>query len=340
MPGCGRQAAMVAVLLLLVLGLASFTPGHAISQMKARGGDMDDGADLMEGIVGEDLPDDFDGEDEEGDFDADFDRYEDEPDADADEHWREEEEEFFKKYDTNGDGNLDLEEYTKLLQDEWHAADANGDEAAITAGGDNEELDRMKEHFAEEDQNNDGKISLEEWIAVAFHDDPQEAAYEDGERGGNFEQMTEEELAEIRQEAEKEFESSDKDKDGKLTLEEIVELVLGDIQEDEEHDIDKNELAEMAKQIFNEMDKNNDTIVDFEEFFKSHMMDPSEFDDDMMHDYYGDESMHEHGHYGLEDDDVDPEDDDDDKMLPGGDDFDIDGLADDRDIDDIEAQQH
>lgn len=29
---------------------------------------------------------------------------------------------------------------------------ANGDEAAITAGGDNEELDRMKEHFAEEDQ--------------------------------------------------------------------------------------------------------------------------------------------------------------------------------------------
>eukprot|EP00961_Rhodomonas_salina_P305704 3942005-Rhodomonas_salina.1 len=40
------------------------------------------------------------------------------------------------------------------------------------------------------------------------------------QRGGNFEQMTEEELAEIRQEAEKEFESSDKDKDGKLTLEE------------------------------------------------------------------------------------------------------------------------
>lgn len=37
----------------------------------------------------------------------------------------------------------------------------------------------MKQDFADEDVDRDGKLSLDEWMAATFHDSPQDPMYDD-----------------------------------------------------------------------------------------------------------------------------------------------------------------
>jgi len=312
-------------LLVVALSVACLVTVGAEQQAQPEGeaaeGDLD-AVDLLEGIVGEDeLPD------EEDHNEDDYGHYDDGVDEDADEHFRKEEEAFFKNHDSNGDGNLSLEEYKQLLKSEMHGEDIPDGDAP--QDDELEDMERTQGLFDDEDTNKDGLISLAEWMS-SFHTGAQDADYHDGEEvEDDLEKLSEEEIAEIRREAEGEFKSSDIDGDGKLTLEEIVKLVVDDVNADEEHDIDKNELMEMAKSIFEEMDRNNDTVVEFEEFLQSHMQEPDAFDDEMDEDYYGPEHHEELDDEDEDEHDLDPEDDGDE-----GEEFDIESLADDRDIDD------
>ena len=117
--------------------------------------------------------------------------------------WREDEERFFKEADADKDGHLDKDEYTRAMMKEMSPhAGADPDEmeggAAMppppspalagtgplsTEGMTEDEKTHFEElgkQFVEEDLDKDGKISLEEWFNMMFHDMPQEPEFEDG----------------------------------------------------------------------------------------------------------------------------------------------------------------
>ncbi len=64
------------------------------------------------------------------------------------------------------------------------------------------DLEAMRQDFSDEDADKDEKLSLEEWLAGTFHDEPQHPVYDDD--------WTEEELKEHRDQAEKDFKKFDK----------------------------------------------------------------------------------------------------------------------------------
>eukprot|EP00961_Rhodomonas_salina_P190875 2575427-Rhodomonas_salina.1 len=78
-------------------------------------------------------------------------------------------EDHFEKYDRDSDGHLDLEEYKKLLKDEWHGETDIEKPAHEVPWSleDREEIYKMQEHFVAEDRSKDAKISLAEFIAMA-----------------------------------------------------------------------------------------------------------------------------------------------------------------------------
>jgi len=117
--------------------------------------------------------------------------------------WREDEERFFKEADADKDGHLDKDEYTRAMMKEMSPhVGADPDEmeggAAMppppspalagtgplsTEGMTEDEKTHFEElgkQFVEEDLDKDGKISLEEWFNMMFHDMPQEPEFEDG----------------------------------------------------------------------------------------------------------------------------------------------------------------
>ncbi len=76
----------------------------------------------------------------------------------------------FTKYDKNKDGSLGLEEYKKLLKDEWHGA--SDPEAPAHqppwSQQDREEIYKMQDHYMAEDANKDALISRQEFAAMSM----------------------------------------------------------------------------------------------------------------------------------------------------------------------------
>ena len=160
-----------------------------------------------------DLPnfDDFDLE-EEGDVGVDMHNYE-EHQVDMDNYdvgdegmstedekvWREDEERFFNTADASKDGFLDQDEYIRAMMKEMHPNFGEVDgvmpppapkRAAATPGSGALSIEGMTEdekmnfrelgqQFKEEDLDKNGKISLEEWMHIMFHGEPQEPEFEE-----------------------------------------------------------------------------------------------------------------------------------------------------------------
>ena len=74
------------------------------------------------------------------------------------------------------------------------------------------------------------------------------------------------------------FATQDKDSDGKLTRDEILQFVKGpglqDEEEEGEEPISAAELEEMAQELFKELDRDKDESISFDEFYKAHYEDP------------------------------------------------------------------
>lgn len=165
----------------------------------------------------------------------------------------------------------------------------------------------LGDQFREEDKDKDGKISLEEWLSMIFHDEPQEPEFEDGienmyDTRMNHHELSEEEQAEMLEDAKNEFNSTDLNKDGKLTREEIFNFVKGPINAEEEGEdtMSEEELQEMTTELFKELDRDLDNAVSFEEFYKAHYQEPI-----VAHDMH---EEHEDDHDGLEALGVEPSD--------------------------------
>ena len=219
--------------------------------------------------------------------------------------WREDEERFFKEADADKDGHLDKDEYTRAMMKEMSPhAGADPDEmeggAAMppppspalagtgplsTEGMTEDEKTHFEElgkQFVEEDLDKDGKISLEEWFNMMFHDMPQEPEFEDGHEDmwdhEHHHELSDEEKAEMLEDAKQEFNSTDANSDGKLTRDEILQFVKGpglqDEQEEGEEPISAAELEEMAQELFKELDRDKDESISFDEFYKAHYEDP------------------------------------------------------------------
>ena len=146
--------------------------------------------------------DDFDLDD--GDEGIDMDNWEekmglsDSPmNAEEEKKWRQDEERFFKRSDTSRDGFLEKDEYIRaMLKDMAEGSmeidqDRDGEvvppphpSSPLTTEGmtDDQKMHfkELGEQFAEEDKDRDGKISLDEWINIMFHDEPQMPEFEDG----------------------------------------------------------------------------------------------------------------------------------------------------------------
>eukprot|EP00961_Rhodomonas_salina_P092930 1250756-Rhodomonas_salina.1 len=75
----------------------------------------------------------------------------------------------FDKYDRDNDDGLDLEEYKKMLKDEWYGETDLDDPAheAPWSEADREEIYKMQEHFVEEDRDQDTMISRAEFLAFS-----------------------------------------------------------------------------------------------------------------------------------------------------------------------------
>ena len=227
------------------------------------GNHLGDENDLLKGIIGDhgedemaglddDMPhmDDFDEEDDEQGVD--MHNFDSEDDAggmspDEEKEWRLEEEQYFKKADADGDGYLNEHEYKRSLMQDMNshsdpADETEGDEpkpnpsTALAGSGPLDEdamtedekmhYNELGDQFREEDKDKDGKISLEEWLSMIFHDEPQEPEFEDGienmyDTRMNHHELSEEEQAEMLEDAKNEFNSTDLNKDGKLTREEV-----------------------------------------------------------------------------------------------------------------------
>jgi len=170
--------------------------------------------------------------------------------------------------DKDGDGGLTMDEYkAAMIEDMLRYYEEEGKERKLTAE-DDAHVQEMADHFRDEDLNGDGKISITEWVALAFHEDAQEARYRDGHAEH---ELTEADLAEHRAEAEREFALFDKDGDGRLTLEEAMELVRGDTEIGVGEDkVEEEELREMTGEVLAEMDRDADGAVTKEEFVRAH----------------------------------------------------------------------
>merc|ERR1712127_556078 len=118
-------------------------------------------------------------------------------------------------------------------------------------------------------------------------------------------ELTPEEKEEMLEDAKHEFNNTDVNGDGKLTQDEMLKFVTGPgitDPDDEDHEpISPEELQEMARELFRELDRDKNDEVSFEEFFKAHYEEPP-----MPLDYH---EMHpEDHHLDVEDPDA----------LPGG----------------------
>merc|ERR1719263_1622717 len=118
----------------------------------------------------------------------------------------------------------------------------------------------------------------------------------------NHHELSEEEQAEMLEDAKNEFNSTDLNKDGKLTREEIFNFVKGPINAEEEGEdtMSEEELQEMTTELFKELDRDLDNTVSFEEFYKAHYQEPI-----VAHDMH---EEHEDDHDGLEALGVEPSD--------------------------------
>ena len=77
--------------------------------------------------------------------------------------------------DKDGDGGLTMDEYkAAMIEDMQRYYEQEGNEQKLTAE-DDAHVQEMADHFRDEDLNSDGKISITEWVALAFHEDAQEA---------------------------------------------------------------------------------------------------------------------------------------------------------------------
>lgn len=226
--------------------------------------------------------------------------------------WKEDEERFFRDADHSKDGYLDEHEYIRAMMKEMdphqgHDPDQYQDEEPMpppssailsetgpisTEGMTDEEkmhFEELGHQFKEEDIDKDGKISLEEWMNIMFHDEPQEPEFEEGMENmeaGDYmphHELTPEEKEEMLEDAKQEFNNTDINGDGKLTHEEMVQFVKGPgitAPEDEEHEpISPEELEEMARELFRELDQDKNDEISFEEFFKAHYEEPVGFVD-------------------------------------------------------------
>eukprot|EP00960_Hanusia_phi_P012740 372507-Hanusia_phi.AAC.1 len=166
-------------------------------------------------------------------------------DEEEEAHWREMEKSFFDEADLNKDGELDLREYTKALFKDTHVRTTKpgtGNETGSSVGSleevEKERMEKMvfscfvftvqsdwslqKKQFHEDDRDGNTKISFDEWIYAMYHNVPQEPEYEDGHDFHSFVgNLTEAEMSEAKEEARKDFDLMDSDKDGKVTYEEV-----------------------------------------------------------------------------------------------------------------------
>lgn len=272
---------------------------------------------------GDDMPglDDFD-LDEDGDEGVDMHNFGDHTGSmspDEEKIWKEDEEKFFNAADESKDGYLDEHEYVRAMMKEMdpnvgHSPDAwmEGETpppppsaaislgtGALTAEGMTEDekmhFEELGQQFKEEDLDKDGKISLEEWMNIMFHDEPQEPEFEEGMEGmmdrGQHHELTAEEQAEMMEDARNEFNQTDLNSDGKLSRDEMLQFVKGPgIQEGEDdgdEPISPGELESMAKELFGELDRDKDESVSFDEFYKAHYMEPPHEND--FHDMHPDD---------------------------------------------------
>jgi Ca2+-binding EF-hand superfamily protein len=166
--------------------------------------------------------------------------------------WKEDEERFFHSADHSKDGYLDKHEYIRAMMkemdphqghdpDEYQGEEptptssiASGTGPLSTEGMTEDEkmhFEELGHQFNEEDLDRDGKISLEEWMNIMFHDAPQEPEFEEGmENMHDYmprPELTPEEKEEMLEDAKHEFNSTDINGDGKLTHDEMLKFVTG-----------------------------------------------------------------------------------------------------------------
>jgi len=178
------------------------------------------GEDLLKGIIADEhdddeaafaddddaLIDDFDFDEVDGNEGVDMHNFGDEdftvdlsPEEKA--SMRKVETQFFNAADESKDGFLDEHEYVRAMMKEMFQNELNdeskptnpkavGPSATLLETGplktegmtanEKKHFEELEGHFKEEDLDNDGKISLEEWLNIMFHDEPQMPEFEEG----------------------------------------------------------------------------------------------------------------------------------------------------------------
>jgi Ca2+-binding EF-hand superfamily protein len=279
--GMWKSRALLSLSLVLLL-LASLCSSAAISDKKK---DLDlEGDDLLEGVVGDDkLLDDggsdhrddgsYGGDDDEDDNGSEGSYY-DGDDENSHEHFLAEID-FFKEHDLDKDERMSLDEYIKAmhvvskgaLEQDLEENELPGKPNVSGVTLDHAELEK---DFKDEDKNGDGGISLEEWLTSTFHNRPQDPEYDDEDE---LEPLSDEEIAELKANAEQEYGEMDTDKNGKVSLAEIEAYVrMMEAKESAEDPslkpMSEEDISESVKDLYDELDLDKDGFVSLLEFME------------------------------------------------------------------------
>jgi len=183
-----------------------------------------------------------------------------------DERSLEEEAENFRLFDTNGDTFVDRHEWLKRLDPDEYGKSATGSL-------------RWKEEFRNADQDTDGKLSWEEWVAMLFHEDPQSPKFVDGHHPDGVSESTEDIMLSA-------FDKEDANNDGELTREELVLVLMhadrrhrrasqvesGEVPEGAEEESDEisaellEDIEQMAVQVMQDLDADGSGTISAEEW--------------------------------------------------------------------------
>eukprot|EP00960_Hanusia_phi_P048209 758819-Hanusia_phi.AAC.8 len=169
------------------------------------------------------------------------------------------EREYFDKFDMDGDGLFNLEEYQRAMIEDLEASgtggnleDANGRSSIGSIAG--RYMEELAEQFGQEDEDKDGKVSFEEWWNAVRRSRDGE-----GDAAPPVQDYSEEELKFI-------FHMLDGNADGQLSASELAKGL----------DMEGEKMTERQTEVIQGMDLNKDGTVNITEYLESYSSRSSE----------------------------------------------------------------